>query len=485
MRDRANGKKIPQEVLRQSYKKRALVFTVAVLTIAVALGVFAVVSAAVSRFGWKIDLTENQIFQLTDTTKQMLDALEQPVKITYCNPKSEADSNIREILNRYQSASAYIETDYLDLDANPASVEEWSRRGVTLSPDGVLVVCGDNIRFIQWNDLYAMNSYTDQSGTERYSLTGLQAESKLTAAIVAVTTAGENEVVFTAGHSEDVSQALSDIITDSNYSVQQVVLGVQELKSTVSTIIVAGPKRDFSEKELQILDEFMARGGNLIVFREPQTEVLPNLDGYLRSWGFNVENQIVLEPRQQMDSPLNIIPNFGVSMINVHFSEQSTYLVLPQCRAISLSSPNGCLTNSVLYSTTESYGKDYASMTALTQDADDAQGPFIVAATSERNYTDAGGEAQTQYVFLTACTGIYQDAYLQMESLGNADLILQVLAYINNTDVVLNIPVKRLSAGEIAISRQMTMIFAAVFVAAIPLLLLLAGAVMFLKRRRT
>ena len=107
-----------------------------------------------------------------------------------------------------------------------------------------------------------------------------------------------------------------------------------------------------------------------------------------------------------------------------------------------------------------------------------------MAATSERSYTDAAGETKAQYLFAAACTGFYQESYLRTESLGNADLVLQALAYMNDTDVTLRIPVKRLAANDIVISRGGMVLFSAVFVAAAPLALLAAGAAVFLKRRR-
>lgn len=454
------------------------------LMAAVALAMFAVVCAAVSRFGWKADLTQNQVFRLTDTTKDILAELDQPVELIYCNTENDADSNIKEVLRRYAGASGQISVSYLDLEANPAAVEEWAGRNIDLSSDGILVLCGSNARFLSWSSLYALNTYTDENGAQRYTLAGLQAETMVTSSITAVTGQGESVVAFTAGHSEDAPQALLDLLAGSNYRTEQVVLGVEALSEAASTVVIAGAKRDFSEKELQILDGFMSGGGNLMVFRDPETAALPNLDGYLRAWGITVEDQIVLEPSQQLDSPLNIIPVFGLSMISVYFSEHSTYLVLPECRALSLDNPNGCITNAVLRSTSAAYGKDYASMAALTRDSGDSAGPFVVAATSERAYTDGSGEARTQYVFAAACTGFYQEPWLQTESLGNADLILQALAYMNDTDVTLRIPVKRLAANDIAISRGAVVLFSLVFVAAAPAALLAAGAVVFVKRRR-
>lgn len=477
-------KQIPQEALRQSRRSRLMLGAYALLLSAVALAVFAVACAAVDRFGWKLDLTQDQIFRLTDVTKEVLAELDQPVELVYCNSENGADSNIKEILRRYAAASGRIDVTYLDLEAHPAAVEEWAERHVDLSPDGVLVLCGRNARFLPWSSLYALNTYTDGSGAQRYTLAGLQAETKLTSAIVSAAGQGETSVAFTAGHNEDAPQALLDLLDGSGCRVEQVVLGVEPLSEAVSTVIVAGAKRDFSEKELSVLDGFTARGGNLMIFRDPEAGAQPNLDGYLRSWGVTVEDQIVLEPTQQMDGPLNIIPVFGLSMLSVYFSEHASYLVLPECRALSLDNPNGCITNGVLRSTSAAYGKDYAAMSGLTRDDGDPAGPFTVAATSERSYTDENGGTGTQYLFAAACTGLYQESFLQTESLGNADLILQVLALMNDTDVTLRIPVKRLTAGDIAISRGAVALFSLVFVAAAPLALLTAGAAVLVKRRR-
>ena len=54
-----------------------LIFTI--LVVAVVISIFSMISAAVSRFDWKIDLTEDQVFQLTDTTKELMKELDQDV----------------------------------------------------------------------------------------------------------------------------------------------------------------------------------------------------------------------------------------------------------------------------------------------------------------------------------------------------------------------------------------------------------------------
>ena len=207
---------IPEEALRQSRRSRNLLAAYVLLLTAVALAVFAVACAAVDRFGWKMDLTQNQVFRLTETTETLLAELEEPVELIYCNSENDADSNIKEVLRRYAGASGQIGVSYLDLEANPAAAETWAQRNITLGEDGVMVLCGQNARFLSWSSLYALNTYTDEGGAQRYTLAGLQAETKLTSAIAAVTGQSAAGVAFTAGHSEDAPQALLDLLEGSN-----------------------------------------------------------------------------------------------------------------------------------------------------------------------------------------------------------------------------------------------------------------------------
>ena len=92
---------IPEEALRQSRRSRNLLAAYVLLLTAVVLAVFAVACAAVDRFGWTIDLTQNPVFRLTETTETLLAELEEPVELIYCNSENDADSNIKEVLRRY------------------------------------------------------------------------------------------------------------------------------------------------------------------------------------------------------------------------------------------------------------------------------------------------------------------------------------------------------------------------------------------------
>ena len=117
---KANSGVIPAEVQRRRRRENRLRVACLLLTVAVILGVYSVISAATDRFSWRLDLTEDQVFRLTDTTRNILAGLEDTVTFTYCNSRSDADTNLKEILSRYEAASSRIDVSYVDLDANPA-----------------------------------------------------------------------------------------------------------------------------------------------------------------------------------------------------------------------------------------------------------------------------------------------------------------------------------------------------------------------------
>jgi len=468
---------------------RRSVPVILVLLVIISFNTF--INALTERFDWKGDLTEGQLFHLSDTTKEILKNLEEPVTITCFDREDGADTNITELLKRYDKTGGMVNVRHVDLEANPSLVSTYAKKGISLTANGILVESGTNAAAFPWNEMYGYNTYSDADGNTRYTLTSFKAEKKITSAIVQVTDGKQRSVLFTQGHSENITDGLTELISDSNYKVQTSVLGLAGLEG-VSTVIIAGPARDFSAEEIEGLDAFLSNGGSLMVFRNPGAGSLPNLDGYLAEWGLAVDRTVVMEPSRQMDSPMYVIPDFSVHMMNVWFSENSSYVVLPVCGSITLSSPNGRLTSPVLKSTSESYAKPLMDAETTERENGDPSGPFILAATSEmRTGKDTEGEIPKEesgqpkaYVFLADCSHFYADSYLQNASLGNGQLVLQALSYMNDESVSLSIPEKSLSNRQIALTWSQTVTFGVIFLGLIPLALVLSGLAVFIRRRR-
>ena len=454
-----------------------------VLFIAAVIAFNAFAAALTGRFNLTGDLTKDRLFRLSGTTKDMLQELDEEIVITCFDAKKGSDTNLSELLKRYD-ASDHVQVRYLDLEANPGMVSEYAAKGITLSDNGLLIEAGERARGISWSELYGYNSYTGGDGKIHYTLTTFKAEAKISSAIHQVCAEDDSTVFVTEGHGENVTDRLVELVRDGGYAVQRGVPGVDGIPADSAAVVIAGPERDFSPEEITLLEQYMKTGGNLMVLRSPAAGSLANLDRYLSEWGLLSDGTLVMEPSRQMESPVNIIPDFTMHMMNVYFSEHSSYLVLPVCGSLTLSSPGGRLTSPVLSSTSEAYAKPFSEAASLKQEAGDLKGPFTLAATSEERITDADGNSRIAYVFMTDCSGFYADALLANESLGNKSLVLRALSYMCDNGDVLEIPEKSLSNTRIAIPWSATLAVGIVSIGVLPVLLILAGLAVFIRRRR-
>jgi ABC-2 type transport system permease protein len=96
------------------------------------------------------------------------------------------------------------------------------------------------------------------------------------------------------------------------YQIKQVDLKNEEIPPGLSTLILAGPKAEFNDYELLLLDQYLMKGGSLAIFLDSYQEYqqqqlfgmsgppqyLPfdtNLEKLLNHYGLNVKNTIVLD----------------------------------------------------------------------------------------------------------------------------------------------------------------------------------------------
>ncbi len=449
------------------------------LVVLAAVSVSTVVTEAVNRFGWKADMTTAGLFEITDTTREIVADLDEEVEIIYLNSETSADDYVVQVLDRYEVLSRLITVEYVNITENPSFAAEYTAKGTTISEDGVIVKSAESEVVLEWSDLYEFSG----SSSTGYTVTGFQAEKQITSAIAQVTSVEEKEAVLIQGHSENYSSALESLIGTGGYTVSELVLGMEDIPDSVGTVVIAGPTKDYSEAEIDKLDAFMGRGGTLLVFRGAGDGELPVLDAFLTEWGVTLNSTAVMDSSQQIDSPLNLVPSFASHLINVFFSENQTYLSIPSCRSLTINSSAGKSTIAVLNSSNTSYERAIEEgIDDTTQLDTDTAGPFVLAATSENTVT-VDGEEETAHLFVCGSSSFYTDELLSTTSVGNANFILEVLAWCNDDSVVVNVPSKNLITEQISITYSSVVTLAVIFLGVIPGILLLGGLAVFFRRR--
>lgn len=122
------------------------------------------------------------------------------------------------------------------------------------------------------------------------------------------------EVGFVVGHfeqslsKENESANFVSILSSAGYESVQLDLATQDIPAGMNTIIINGPKQDYSEEELYKVDQFIMKGGNVLFFVDPleaqggsqyqlpnYVPVSTNVESLLNAYGVKKENNFVMD----------------------------------------------------------------------------------------------------------------------------------------------------------------------------------------------
>lgn len=237
----------------------------------------------VGRTGWRLDLSPERRFVLSEHARHILDALEQPVELVgFLRADDPRNHDIQDLLGRVQAASPQVTTRIVDLNRNPALAREYG-----VDAFGSVVVENDGLR-------RDVSNATEQN---------------LMAAIIQVTRPARRRVYFSGGYGE---RRIADRDRQSGFTAANVAL-INELYEVGETVldsdtpvpddamalIVAAPRRDLSPGALRQIEAYLRRGGGVLVLLEPGRPA-PNLAALLRRYGIAVSDDVVLDDTQRM-----------------------------------------------------------------------------------------------------------------------------------------------------------------------------------------
>ena len=113
------------------------------------------------------------------------------------------------------------------------------------------------------------------------------------------------------------------------YTLQELNLATKDIPSDVACIMINGPKEEFSQAELYKIDQFMMRGGNVMLFLDPFVEQYPQdpnnpyaqVKYYANKTGLEQilsKNGIEVKPNYVLDSQCFKRPMQGLGNVNFY-----------------------------------------------------------------------------------------------------------------------------------------------------------------------
>jgi len=277
-----------------------------------------------------VDLTENKANTLSPETLRTLHTLNDPIKIrAYYSADNTTWASVKDVLDKYVSDSrGKISYEKIDPNANPILAHQ---DGVTR--DAVLVMV------VQ---------------TRTQLVTDGTSEQQITSAILRLINPGEHKVLFLTGHGEatiagtadtDINKIVSSL-TNKGYTVDSLDLTQQKtVPDGTAAVVIAGPKKPLQDFELTAIQDYLKKGGGLILTENPYflTQMDPTKDilaQYLNSeYGIAFQNDIIIDlADRNVMSPSPTA--YGGSPITT-LIPTSMGSVFPTAISLVISQPNG------------------------------------------------------------------------------------------------------------------------------------------------
>lgn len=449
------------------------VFTMILVLAVAAFGMLNVCARlAGDRFALSLDLTENQLYLLSDTTVEAVGGLSEPTTVYVLADETEYPGVYRELLARFEKLSGYLTVRYMPAQDNPLFISHYEKLGMNPEANGLLIEGGSRTKTIAYEETLVYNGA---------DVSGIDLEQQLTSAILYVNSTDQPTALFTTGHSERPTEALKKLFESNHFVTGNIALAVEEAQ-TPEILVIAAPAYDFTEAETKAVSEYLERGGRVMAFVEPSAMPMPNLFALLAQWGIGVESNIVFEPTAYAaGTPNSVIPMYASHPANAYFADHPVYCVLPATRSLTLgAADNHAEASALLLSTGDAYAKMDTQYISSAKEAGDQAGPFVLAALSQRRVaqdTDA-------MLFVMGSRLMYADDLMGMSSYANRLFLTQVTNHLWQQTQMISIPPKQTAAAPLAITTAQSLTVGAILGIALPLAVLAAGMAVWLKRRR-
>lgn len=432
----------------------------------------------------QIDVSSQKLYTISDETVKFLKELQQDVTIYHIVQNGNEDEILEKMLTRYEETSDHITVEKKDPVLYPNFISQYTQEQV--SDNSLVVVNGEKSKVISYNTLYETNYdyYTGSSST-----TGFDGEGQIDSAISYVTSEDIPVVYTLQGHGElEINSSLTESLERANYQVENLNLLTEEnVPENTGCLIISSPQTDISEEEAEKIISYLEKGGKAMIFTDYTNVEMPNLKKVLENYGITIKDGVVLEEDTKhyiMQVPYYLVPDIESTELTEELVSDNRYILMPISQGLQmLDSYRDTLTIEPILTTSEdAYIKtDVENMNTFQKEDGDESGEFYLGVAVRERVDE---ENETQLVCYGS-SSLLDETTNQKVSGGNTELVLDTLGWMcENETPVIQVASKNLSVSSLTIPEYDAGYWAAITCGIIPAAFLLAGTVIWFRRRK-
>lgn len=470
----------------------ALVITAVVLVATILLNV--VVSLMSDKLpGMSIDLTSKGAFQLSETSIKLAQNVKKDLKITFLDDKqsyrSKASSNtyyaqVMAIAEEYGKYNNKISAEYVSIVDNPNFENKYPQE--TLSADNIIVSCGDKYRILDQYDIFNVKSYYS---TYSY-IASSKAEEAFDGAILAVTSTESTKLAIVEDNSKEDFTYFKNILEQNNYELVSVKLEQEDIPKDAKMLIVFTPEKDFSKTAAKKIRTYLENnkeyGKNMLYIPSSKTYKTPNLDEVLSDWGITVGDGLAYELESSSVYGRNmydgILCYMGSNAFTSKFDDNSAPVISSYARPITLDSD--AETQSLL---------QYSSKSGVCpSDADDsydftgnAKGNIIIAGYGVNGIfaNDKKSSDKISTVFVFGSSTMFEKTILASTYSDQKYILAMLSESCGRVNQEISVEAKELTQYDVQIDNNSASVIGLVCYVGLPIAVICAGLIVFVKRR--
>lgn len=447
------------------------------------------------RFPLNIDLTREKMFALSQESIDFVREMETPVTVYVCaDEQTYQNTNAfykqaHEIIDNYARYSGKIDVEYVDLTKDPNFAKRFPTESFEVND--IFLVSDLRTRKIKSDSLFDYKQNTS-TGTVTYQS---KAEQVMTGALYFVTDEDPATVALLTGLGNTDVSGYVELIEQNNYTVKTQNLQTEEIDPETAFVILPQPTADLNAAMVKKLEDYLYNGGNydrgMVFVAAPDGAIGPTLATFLADWGVAVGAETIMET-----DPTHVVSNEPYALVNELPDEEfaaslkSTSLPFVSFYARPVTQLFETEGNRSTKALARSYDTAILIPVDAPEDFDWANQPKAnyntVVLCSRFGYVEdelGMPQAHTSYLAVFSTSDILDASLLNMGYLSNMDFAVTLTAQVAAQEEVFKILPVDMADDAIVVTGGQVRAATWIFVVAVPVIIMILGLVIWLRRR--
>lgn len=284
-------------------------------------GIIIFINILITPMVLRIDLTQGKIYTISKSTKKIVKNLKSPItlKVYISDPEELPEEvisirqDVLDLVDEFRKISGgNIAVEKINPTGNNKLTEEAYSYGIMPLQGGKIKQTQVDIKqYFAGIAIVYQDTFVTIPGIGDIN----NLEYEITAAIHKMTRDKVPLIGIVLGHDENLLDDIKEILK-KQYEVRDITTtNLEKIPDSYDVLLVSGPKKDFSEKEQYMLDQFVMRGGKLVVLMDGAeinreflmaTPANTSMNSLIEPYGIKVNSDIVLDPVSNLLVPFQI-----------------------------------------------------------------------------------------------------------------------------------------------------------------------------------